>query len=278
MIEIKKLVKKYGERTAVDGLSLEIKEGEIFGLLGPNGAGKTTTIRMLTMLTQPTSGNIVIENKKLPEDMAAVKKMIGIVPQHFNLDSDLTLWENLELHGKLYHLPQEKRHAKIEELLRYMELWDRKDDKVQRLSGGMKRRLMIARALLHEPKVLFLDEPTVGLDPQVRRRLWDLIRTLAARNLTVLLTTHYIEEAEFLCRRVAILEKGRLVCIDTPATLCEKLGSYVIEWYAEDARQTKFFHDRQEAVDFVGTLTVAAAIRQTNLEDVFVALTGRQVN
>lgn len=277
MIQIKDLVKTYGDRTAVNKISLDIDSGEIFGLLGPNGAGKTTMIRMLTMLTQPTSGEISIQGHALPAEASAVKSLIGIVPQHFNLDGDLTLRENLELHGRLQHIPQPKRQERIDLLLKYVELEDRADDRVQKLSGGMKRRLMIARALLHEPKILFLDEPTVGLDPQVRRRLWDLIRRLAKENLTVLLTTHYIEEAEVLCRRVAILEKGKLISLDTPAALCQRIGLFVVEWYLEDKRQTKFFHARKEAALFAGKLNLTATIRQTNLEDVFVELTGRKV-
>lgn len=277
MIQITDLVKKFGGRTAVDGLSLQINEGEIFGLLGPNGAGKTTTIRMLTMLTAPTAGEIRIHDWQLPADAAQIKQIIGIVPQHFNLDSDLTVRENLELHGRLQHIPSALRQKRIASLLEYVELADRADDRVQRLSGGMKRRLMIARALLPEPKVLFLDEPTVGLDPQVRRRLWDLIRRLAHDKLTVLLTTHYIEEAEFLCGRVAILEKGKLISLDSPAALCQGLGAYVAEWYLDDRRQTRFFHSREEAALFAGQLALTVTIRQTNLEDVFVELTGRKV-
>ncbi|XER05587.1 Vitamin B12 import ATP-binding protein BtuD [Sporomusa rhizae] len=277
MIQISNLVKKFGERTAIDGISLNIGQGEIFGLLGPNGAGKTTTIRMLTMLTRPTAGTLKINGWQLPQDEQKLKQMIGIVPQHFNLDTDLTVQENLELHGRLQHIPREKRTGRILELLEYVELADRADDKVQSLSGGMKRRLMIARALLHEPKVLFLDEPTVGLDPQVRRRLWDLIRCMANDKLTVLLTTHYIEEAEFLCGRVAILEKGKLIALNSPAELCERLGVYVVEWNVDEGRQTKFFHSRSEAAAFAGMLTMTTTIRRSNLEDVFVELTGRKV-
>ncbi|WP_371378610.1 ABC transporter ATP-binding protein [Sporomusa aerivorans] len=277
MIQIANLVKKFGDRTAVDGLSLEIGQGEIFGLLGPNGAGKTTTIRMLTMLSRPTAGTISIQGRQLPQDEQQVKQLIGIVPQHFNLDADLTVEENLELHGRLQHIPCEQRRQRIPELLAYVELAERAGDKVQNLSGGMKRRLMIARALLHKPRILFLDEPTVGLDPQVRRRLWDLIRRLRGDSLTVLLTTHYIEEAEFLCGRVAILEQGRLIALNSPAELCRRLGQYAVEWSADAGRRTTFFHSREEAAVFAGKLTETATIRRSNLEDVFVELTGRKV-
>lgn len=277
MIHIANLVKNFGSRKAVDGVSLDIHQGEIFGLLGPNGAGKTTMIRMLTMLTRPTAGALKIHGWQLPQDEQSVKQIIGIVPQHFNLDADLTVQENLELHGRLQHIPRKQRSQRIFELLEYVELTERAKDKVQNLSGGFKRRLMIARALLHEPKVLFLDEPTVGLDPQVRRRLWDLIRRMANDKLTVMLTTHYIEEAEFLCGRVAILDKGRLIALDSPAELCERLGVYVVEWSIDEGRQTEFFRNREEAAAFAGTLTMTTTIRRTNLEDVFVELTGRKV-
>ena len=278
MIKIEGLVKKYGGRVAVDGLNLHILTGEMFGLLGPNGAGKTTTIRMLTMLTRPTAGVLEIDGCTLPSNEQQVKSLLGIVPQHINLDPDLTVRDNLELHGRLRHIPGKQREKRIDELLEYVELEERSLDKVQSLSGGMKRRLMIARALLHQPRVLFLDEPTVGLDPQVRRRLWDLIRRLNAEQLTVLLTTHYIEEAEALCNRVAILDQGRLIASGSPEELMRRTGEYVVEWNEGEKREDRFFHDRSSAAEFAGTLTVNAAIRHSNLEDVFVELTGRKVN
>lgn len=287
MLEIKSLKKNFVsknkqgkniEKTAVRDLNLTIDEGEIFGLLGPNGAGKTTTIRMLTMLTKPTAGEILYKGKDIFSDELNVKKYIGVVPQHINFDQDLTVWENMELHGRLHHIPKSERHARIEELLNYVELQDRVNDKVKSLSGGMKRRLLIVRALMHNPKILFLDEPTVALDPQVRRRIWDLIRRLPKDGVTVVLTTHYIEEAENLCNRVAILNKGSLIKLDTPKALCEQIGKYVVEWDSEESREYKFFNLRKECADFAGTLDVATTIRHSNLEDVFVELTGRTVS
>jgi ABC-2 type transport system ATP-binding protein len=277
MIQIEDFSKKFGERIAVDNVSFKIAKGEIFGLLGPNGAGKTTTIRVLTMLTRPTAGKIVIDGYEASNNEQHIKAVIGVVPQHFNLDSDLTPWENLELHGRLHHMLPEVRDQRIEELLKYVELDDRAYDMVQKFSGGMKRRLMIARALLHQPKVLFLDEPTVGLDPQVRRRLWDLIRRLKNEGITVLLTTHYIEEAENLCQRVAIMEKGKLIALDSPIALCQRLGAYVVEWADKEGTKTNFFADRSAASSFAATLTTTTTLRQTNLEDAFVELTGRKV-
>ncbi|CUH94645.1 hypothetical protein P22_0711 [Propionispora sp. 2/2-37] len=277
MIELENLTKQFGNRTAVDQLTLTIARGETFGLLGPNGAGKTTTIRMLTMLTKPTSGHIRIEGLLLPKNEKKVKALIGVVPQFFNLDNELTAKENLELHGRLHHMSVADRNERIEALLDYVDLADRSYDQVTTFSGGMKRRLMIARALLHRPQVLFLDEPTVGLDPQVRRRLWDLVRRMNEEGLTVLLTTHYIEEAEHLCSRVAILDKGRLIALDSPKALCRRLGRFVVEWPEGEETKARFFAAREEAASFAGQLAVAATIRHSNLEDVFVELTGRRV-
>lgn len=277
MIEIKEFVKKYGERTAVDCLSLHIEQGEVFALLGPNGAGKTTTIRVLTMLTRPTSGTIRIDGCDISQEGSGIKGRIGVVPQHFNLDGDLTARENLELHGRLHHMTKAELNQRIQYLLDYVELSDRAGDMVGTFSGGMKRRLMIARALLHQPKVLFLDEPTVGLDPQVRRRLWDLIRKMKGAGLTVLLTTHYIEEAENLCQRVAIMDKGKLIALDSPQTLCCRLGSFAVEWEEAEGVKTRFFPNREEASHFAMTLTTTTTLRCTNLEDVFVEMTGRKV-
>ncbi len=276
MINIQGLIKKFGHHTAVDDLNLHINKGETFGLLGPNGAGKTTTIRVLTMLTRPTAGKITISGWQL-HDEQHIKAVIGVVPQHFNIDIELTARENLELHGRLHHIAPEERKKRIEELLEYVELHERSNDMVQNFSGGMKRRLMIARALLHRPRILFLDEPTAGLDPQVRRRLWDLIRRMNGEGITVLLTTHYIEEAESLCGRVAILEKGKLIALNTPANLCRRLGEYVVEWSGDHGMKTDFFPSRTQAANFAASLTTTTTIRRSNLEDVFVELTGRKV-
>lgn len=277
MIRIEGLVKKFDERVALDHLDLHIRPGEIFGLLGPNGAGKTTTIRVLTMLTRPSAGRVFINGWQVPEDEMRIKPVLGVVPQHFNLDSDLTAMENLELHGRLHHMKTAERRARIAELLDYVALAERAHDMMQTFSGGMKRRLMLARALLHRPRILFLDEPTVGLDPQVRRKLWTLIRRMNSEGLTVLLTTHYIEEAESLCGRVAILDKGRLIASNSPAALCQRLGEFVVEWEDGAARHVRFFTRRTEAAQFAGTLSANTILRRSNLEDVFVELTGRKV-
>lgn len=269
-------------KLAVDGLSFAIEKGEIFGLLGPNGAGKTTTIRILTMQMEKTAGRIFYGDMPLEGNEKAVKKMIGVVPQHINFDNDLSVGSNMELHGRLHHMQGAERCQRIAELLKYMELEDTVHMPPRQLSGGMKRRLLIARALIHRPQILFMDEPTVALDPQVRRRIWDLIREMAARGVTVLLTTHYIEEAESLCSRVAIINKGRLVDIDTPASFCQRMGRVTVEWKdnsvgRESGRQYRFFDSRREAAEFVAAQELEEArIRRSNLEDVFIELTGRR--
>ena len=217
MIEVKNLCKVFEKKIAVDNLSFRINSGEIFGLLGKNGAGKTTTIKMMTLQTKPTSGEIIYSGAV---DDLAVKRLIAVVPQHINFDQDLTVIENMELHARLHHLKVEERRQRIHELLEYVELNDVANDNVRNLSGGMKRRLLIIRALIHRPQILFLDEPTVALDPQVRRRIWQLIKQLKAQGVTIILTTHYIEEAEQLCDRTAFLSHGRLIALDSPHNLC----------------------------------------------------------
>ena len=288
MIEMEDLVKTFPHtnaekqktwKTAVAGISLSVRHGEVFGLLGPNGAGKTTIIRMLTMQTQPTSGTIRIGGHDLSRDPRTVKERIGVVPQHVNFDQELTVWENMELHARLHHMGREERVARIGELLREMELTEVQNDNVRRLSGGMKRRLLIARALIHRPQVLFLDEPTVALDPQIRRHIWDLVREIAKSGVTVLLTTHYIEEAEALCDRVSIINKGELIDVQTPQAFCEALGTYAVEWDEEDGRAYRFFHTREEARAHARHIEEAhgrVLLRPTNLEDVFIELTGRK--
>ena len=220
MIELCDVEKVFGAVRAVDKLSLKIYRGEVFGLLGKNGAGKTTTIKMLTLQLKPTAGEIFFEGQPLHGNEIFIKSLLGVVPQHLNFDQDLTVEENLELHGRLHHLNKSARRERIDELLKFVELERVRKSFVRELSGGMKRRLLIIRALIHRPKILFLDEPTVALDPQVRRKIWELIKNLKAQGITIVLTTHYIEEAEFLCDRAAILNRGKLVALDTVENLC----------------------------------------------------------
>ena len=277
MLIIKDLTKKYGEITAVDNLNLEISRGEFFGLLGPNGAGKTTTTRMISTLTPLTSGFISIDGKSMDRNLSEIKIKIGVVPQHNNLEGEMTAWENLELHGRLYEMPKDIRNKKIAELLEFTELSERAHDLVKKFSGGMKRKLMIARALMHNPEILLLDEPTVGLDPAVRRRMWDLLKNLKANGLTVLLTTHYIEEAEILCHRVALMNKGRLIEVDTPERLVAKVGKFVLEYFEYGETKGEFFETREEALTRAASLEGSVNIRPSNLEDVFIKFTNRRV-
>lgn len=275
MIKLEKLTKNFGEKEIVKGLSLKITENEIFALLGPNGAGKTTTIRMLTTLSQPTAGTAKIAGFDIRKETLQVKRSIGVVPQQLNIERELTAWENLELHGMLYHLPKKLRRERMKELLNYVGLLDRTCDRVRKFSGGMVRRLMIARALMHWPKVLFLDEPTVGLDPQSRRRIWDLIKVMRREGMTVLLTTHYIEEAESLCDRVGIIDHGELIALGTAEELKRRIGNSVLEYLVDDVTQRNFFASREEALNHAKSLRQGFSIRDTNLEDVFVQLTGK---
>jgi len=234
-------------------------------------------VRLLTTLARPTAGEVFINGWEVTRNASQVKKEIGVVPQHINLDQELTARENLELHGRLYRMPARERRARIQELLTFVDLADRADTPVEHFSGGMKRRLMIARALLHNPRVLFLDEPTVGLDPQVRRRLWDLIRSLNGQGITILLTTHYIEEAELLCHRVGILNKGRLIALGTPEELKARVGKVVVEVPNQNATEYRVFENREQALRYAAVLDRDVVIREANLEDVFVELTGHKV-
>lgn len=277
-LAVRSVVKRYGLVTAVDGVTFFVRRGEIFGLLGPNGAGKTTLIRMLTTLARPTAGELFVAGVNVAADPVTVKRLIGVVPQVNNLERELTGRENLILHALLHRLPKELREKRIQELLDYVGLAHRADDRVQNYSGGMARRLLIARALLHQPALLFLDEPTIGLDPQTRRKIWDLIQLLNRDGVTVLLTTHYIEEAEALCHRVGIIDRGKLIALGAPRELKAQLGAFCVEFFGREGMRRVFFATRQEAKAYAGTLAGDVTVRRTNLEDVFVELTGRGIS
>jgi ABC-2 type transport system ATP-binding protein len=220
MIRVQHLVKKFGAFTAVDNISFEVARGEIFAFLGPNGAGKTTTIKMLTTLLAPTSGTLEIDGLNPARHQHEVRTRFGIVFQDPSLDQDLTAWENMDLHGVLYHVPRKVRRERAETLLKLFELWDRKDSPVKQFSGGMKRRLEIARGFLHTPMILFLDEPTLGLDPQSRNQLWTHVKNLNQREgVTVFLTTHYMDEADRVAQRIAVIDHGRIVATGSPSEL-----------------------------------------------------------
>jgi ABC-2 type transport system ATP-binding protein len=220
MIRVQNLVKTFGEFTAVNDISFDVHQGEIFAFLGPNGAGKTTTIKMLTTLLKPTSGTIELDGMDPNQKQKEARQRFGIVFQDPSLDGEQTAYENMELHGVLYRVPRKVRAERIEALLRQFELWDRRNDYVKQFSGGMKRRLEIARGFLHTPKILFLDEPTLGLDPQSRNQLWTHVRKMnETEKTTVFLTTHYMDEADRVAHRIAIIDHGKIVAQGTAAEL-----------------------------------------------------------
>lgn len=220
IIKVKNLTKKFGDFTAVDDISFDVEEGEIFAFLGPNGAGKSTTIKMLTTLLKQTSGQMELNGHDPLKGASAVRRSFGIVFQDPSLDDELTAYENMEFHGVLYGVPKKTRKERIEHLLNFVELWDRRDHLVKQFSGGMKRRLEIARGLLHHPKVLFLDEPTLGLDPQTRNHMWSYLQDLnKTENITVFFTTHYMEEADRIAQRIAIIDHGKIIASGTSAEL-----------------------------------------------------------
>lgn len=280
-VSVQNVTKRFTDAPVVDGLSFEIRPGEMFGLLGPNGAGKSTTLRMLTTLTRPSSGQIRIMGYDVVGDRAAVKSTIAVVLQQTSVDADLTVWENMEFHGRMHHIPKRDRSQRIHQWLDYVELTERKDDLVKTLSGGMKRRLQIARALLHQPQILFLDEPTVGLDPQTRRRLWEIIRELnKQQGMTILLTTHYMDEVEYLCDRIGIMDNGKLIALGTLAQLRDRHGKGLVMKQTGNRWDYQFFPTEIEAAAHLEAQTdkTGMMVRASNLEDIFVELTGRRLD
>jgi len=230
MIRVQNLSKKFGDLTAVDNISFEVNKGEIFAFLGPNGAGKTTTIKMLTTLLHPTSGVVELDGLDPTVARDEVRKRFGVVFQDPSLDQDLTAWENMEIHGVLYGVARKERRERAKDLLKLFELWDRKDALVKTFSGGMRRRLEIARGLLHTPRVLFLDEPTLGLDPQSRNQMWTHVKSLNETDqVTVFLTTHYMDEADRVAQRIAIIDHGRIVAIGSSRELKEQTETESLE-------------------------------------------------
>ncbi len=277
MIITENLGKRYGKTLALVDLSLHVRKGEFFGYLGPNGAGKTTTVRILTTLTRPTTGHASIGGHDLQLDPLRAKGLIGVVPQAINLDMELSAWENLLIHGLLYRMRREEIKRQAEKWAAFVGLQSVLGRPVRSFSGGMKRRLSIARALLHGPRVLFMDEPTIGLDPAGRRELWGLLKRIRQEGATIFLTTHYIEEAEALCDRVGILDRGRLIALGAPSALIASAGKVVVDVFDDETLTSHFFPDRESAGRYAASVRGAATIRKANLEDVFVKLTGRRV-
>jgi len=277
MIQFEGLTKSFGKVQALAGVSLEVGAGELFAYLGPNGAGKTTTIRILTGLCRPGGGQVRVGGLDMAADPLGVKRLCGLAPQAVNLDSELSVAENLDVHGRLFAMPAAQRRERSAELLEYVGLTDKARAQVKALSGGMKRRAMLARALMHSPRVLFLDEPTAGLDPAIRRRIWALIKQIQQDGTTIFLTTHYIEEAEFLAERVAFLDQGRLVALDAPAALMAGLGAWSVDVVDNHHMESRHFATREEAQEFAASQENGFTVRRVNLEDVFMACTGRKI-
>jgi ABC-2 type transport system ATP-binding protein len=305
-IETFDLTKRFGEVVAVDKLNIDVEQGEIFGLLGPNGTGKTTTISMLCTILKPTSGTAKVNGFDIVKQAKQVRKSIGIVFQDPSIDDRLTGKENLYMHANLYGVPPSEQKTRIDEVLKLVELEDRADDILRTYSGGMRRRLEIARGLIHYPKVLFLDEPTIGLDPQTREHIWKYIEELRkAHDITIVLTTHYMEEADKLSDRVAIIDYGKIVALDTPAKLKEALEGDVITIKSKDAEKlsliiadkmsihkAQVFGDKLELTVSKGEALLprivetaaeskinveAVFLREPSLEDVFLHYTGRAI-
>ena len=277
MIEIKNLTKKFGDFTAVDHLNLTIETGEFFGLLGPNGAGKTTTISMMSTVLLPTEGEILVDGLPLNRKASAQKRKLSVITQEYSMRQDMTMKEVMEYQGRLYYLPKKVIKEKSEELLDFAGLSEYSHRTVRHLSGGMKRKLMICRALLIEPEILLLDEPTAGMDALSRRQMWNLLRQLNEGKMTIILTTHYIEEAQALCDRVALVNRGNLQKLDTPDALIKELGAFAVDETSESGLVSKYFKNRDEAICYLQSAGSNASFRATTLEDVFVECAGRKI-
>ncbi len=278
MIELKDLTKTFENFTAVDSLNLCIASGEFFGLLGPNGAGKTTTIGMLSTLLLPTRGEILIDGERLTRKRKDIKQKVSVITQEYSMRQDMDMDEIMEYQGRLYFIPVKQIRSRTEELLAFAGLTEHRYKTIRKLSGGMKRKLMICRALLTEPEILLLDEPTAGMDAISRRQMWHLLRQLNEKGLTILLTTHYIEEAQALCHRVALMNSGKLNDVDTPAHLIDKLGAYAVDEHRPDGIHSRYFPDREQAIAYLSGLEGQCTLRDTTLEDVFVEQAGKRLS
>lgn len=299
-VQIKNMVKKYGDFTAVNGLSLEIIQGECFGILGPNGAGKSSLMKIMYGSSALTSGDVFILGLNVNNHMTEIKSRVGVVPQDDGLDTDLTVIENLKIFGRFYDIDEKTLEERADQLLRFVKMEDRADRNVDTLSGGMKKRLAIARGLINSPEILFLDEPTVGLDPQARKWTWDFFKNLKDKKTTLVLTTHYMEEAESLCDRIAIIDHGKVLALGTPAGLIlEHIGSEVVEfdsnsrdmnYYIQKLKDQNFqyqvYHqtvhvfikDGQSSKEVIQMfMSNRIMIRKPTLNDVFLRLSGAQL-
>lgn len=277
MIEIKNLSKQFEGFQAVDGLSLRIETGEFFALLGPNGAGKTTTISMISTLLLPSDGEIYIDGERLTRQRKDIKRKVSVVTQEYSMRQDMNMDEIMEYQGRLYFMRRKEIREKTEQLLAFAGLTSHRKKTIRKLSGGMKRKLMVCRALLTKPEILLLDEPTAGMDAISRRQMWNLLRQLNEKGLTILLTTHYIEEAQALCDRVALMDGGKLEDLDTPDNLIHKLGAYAVDEMRPNGVHSRYFAAREEAIAYLSQLTGNCTLRDTTLEDVFVEQAGKHL-
>ena len=277
MIELKHLTKRFGEFTAVDDLSLTIDTGEFFGLLGPNGAGKTTTISMMSTVLLPTSGEILLDGVRLDRKASRQKRKLSVITQEYSMRQDMNMDEVMEYQGRLYFLPKKVIRQKTDALLEFAGLIEYRHRTVRHLSGGMKRKLMICRALMIEPEILLLDEPTAGMDALSRRQMWNLLRQVKGQGVTIVLTTHYIEEAQALCGRVALINRGKLQKLDSPDNLIRELGPFAVDETAQDTLVSRYFRNRDDAIAYLTKAGNDASLRSTTLEDVFVDVAGRKL-
>ncbi|MBO4797663.1 MAG: ABC transporter ATP-binding protein [Candidatus Methanomethylophilaceae archaeon] len=278
IVKVENLTVRFGNFTAVDNLSFTVKRGEIFGFLGPNGAGKTTSIRAMTTLLKPTSGRILIDGHDSSSESLEARKCIGISQQHISLDNEATVRQNIKYHGLLHKIPAGVMKERVGELSDKLGLEEHMDKKLELLSGGWKRKASIVCSVLHRPSVLFLDEPTAGLDTKSRHLLWDLVRVLNSEGTTIVLTTHYIEEAEALCGRVAIIDRGKMMAIGTVDELRESVGKISVDVTEGNKVSTRHFRTREEAREFAEGLGDAFhTVRRTSLEDVFLEITDRRM-
>ena len=267
-LEARQIAKKFGEQMALDHVDLTIENGEFFGLLGTNGAGKTTMIRILSTLMLPTSGKVLADGQELSRNHVDLKKKITVMTQEYTLRNDMTIEEVLEYQGRLYRVPKGERRERAEELMKQTDLYDHRHKLIRHLSGGMKRKVMLCRALLPRPEIILLDEPTVGLDPIFRHQMWDLLRQLNEDGVGFLLTTHYLEEAQQLCKRVAFLNRGKVILTGAPTDIVSELGAFCVE----QGGKTQLFRTQAEALEHLRLH--GGKLRDTCLEDVFFRLSG----
>ena len=277
IIDAEGIVVKFGDFTAVNGIDVKVEAGKIYGFLGPNGAGKTTTVKVLTTMMRPTEGNVTIGGHPASKEPRQARDLIGVVQQHIALDKDISVRENIICRAVLHKIPRKDIDRRMTELADAIGLTPYLDKIVGNLSGGWKRKVAILCALMHSPKILFLDEPTAGLDTQSRHMLWDMIRQMNQMGTTVFLTTHYMDEAETLCDKVSIINRGSITDSGSPRGLCRRLGAFVVEYDTDDGKkQYRFFQNREEAKEYFGSLSEKNAVmRATHLEDVFLEETGR---